>query len=524
MESNIVIYFHNGMKKQNVHHNLSVAALVKKAIKNKEVVASKTGAVVVYTGKYTGRSPKDRFIVDTPQVHDQIDWGKINMPMDEKHFEKLYKKINQFLSLQEDLYIYDGFVCAQEQYKMHVRVISEFAYQSLFIQHLLRRPTQAELKTHTPALTILCAPSCFADPKTDGTNSEVFIVVNLSKMVVLIGGTKYAGEIKKSIFAVMNYLLPQKKVLPMHSSANIGQDGTTALFFGLSGTGKTTLSADPERMLIGDDEHGWSKNGLFNFEGGCYAKCIDLKRESEPLIWNAIRHGALIENVKVMPDGTLDFADKSITENTRAAYPLEYIEKAVLTGIGGHPKTIIFLSSDAWGVLPPIAKLKHNAAIYHFLSGYTSKLAGTERGVITPSPTFSAYFGAPFMPLKPIVYANLLKYYLDKHKSEVYLVNTGWIGGEYGVGKRISIKDTRAIVRAALLGKINGTFRHDKIFNLSVPTEIHGINSDIMNPKSQWSDKKDYESKAHRLASLFVENFAKFKDIPKEIIDSGPTL
>ena len=513
-----------GMKRQNVHHNLTVGELVKKAIRNKEVVASKTGAVVVYTGKYTGRSPKDRFIVDTPQVHDQIDWGKINMPMSKEHFEKLYKKINKYLSDQEDIYVYDGFVCADEQYKMHVRVISEYAYQSLFIQHLLRRPSVQELKTHTPALTVICAPSCFADPKTDGTNSEVFIVLNLSKMVVLIGGTKYAGEIKKSIFAVMNYLLPQKKVLPMHSSANIGKDGTTAVFFGLSGTGKTTLSADKGRMLIGDDEHGWSENGLFNFEGGCYAKCIDLKRDSEPLIWDAIRHGALVENVKVLPDGTLDFADKSITENTRAAYPLEYIEKSVLSGIGGHPKTIIFLTADAWGVMPPIAKLNHKAAIYHFLSGYTSKLAGTERGVITPSPTFSAYFGAPFMPLKPIVYANLLKYYLDKHRSEVYLVNTGWVGGEYGVGKRISIKDTRAIVRTALDGKITGDFRKDEIFNFSVPVEIPGVKSEIMNPRDEWADKNLYDKKARELASLFMQNFAKFKDIPKEVINSGPTV
>lgn len=511
-------------KLQNVHHNLSVAELVKKAIKNKEVVTSKTGAVVVYTGKYTGRSPKDRFIVDDFRVHDQIDWGLINMPMSEKHFEGLYKKINKFLSDQKDIYIYDGYVCADEQYKVHVRVISQYAYQSLFIQHLLRRPTSAELKKHTPALTVLCAPSCFADPKIDGTNSEVFIALNLSEMVVLIGGTKYAGEIKKSIFAVMNYLLPKKKVLPMHSSANIGEDGTTALFFGLSGTGKTTLSADERRMLIGDDEHGWSKNGIFNFEGGCYAKCIDLKKESEPLIWNAIKHGALIENVKVLSDGSLDFADKSITENTRAAYPLEYIERAVLSGIGAHPKTIIFLTADAWGVLPPIAKLETNAAIYHFLSGYTSKLAGTERGVITPIPTFSAYFGAPFMPLKPIVYANLLKYYLDKHKSTVYLVNTGWVGGEYGVGKRIGIKDTRTIVRAALDGNITGSFRKDKIFNLYVPTNISGIKSDIMNPRHQWSDKNDYDNKARKLASLFTENFARFKDIPKEIINSGPTL
>ncbi|MEK7516916.1 MAG: phosphoenolpyruvate carboxykinase (ATP), partial [Patescibacteria group bacterium] len=329
---------------------------------------------------------------------------------------------------------------------------------------------------------------------------------------------------KKSIFAVMNYLLPQKNVLPMHSSANIGEDGTTALFFGLSGTGKTTLSADEGRMLIGDDEHGWSENGLFNFEGGCYAKCIDLKKESEPLIWNAIKHGALVENVKVLADGTLDFADKSITENTRAAYPLEYIEKAVLSGIGGHPKTIIFLTADAWGVLPPIAKLSHRASIYHFLSGYTSKLAGTERGVITPTATFSAYFGAPFMPLKPNVYANLLKYYLDKHKSTVYLVNTGWVGGAYGVGKRISIKDTRAIVRAALSGNITENFRKDLIFNFSVPVEVPGVKSEIMNPRDQWGDKNEYDKKAHELASLFIQNFTKFKNIPKEIVNSGPTL
>lgn len=511
-------------KIQNVHRNLSVDDLVEKAIKNKEVVASKTGAVVVFTGKYTGRSPKDRFIVDTPQIHDQIDWGKINMPMSEENFEKLYKKMNAFLSAQDDLYIYDGYVCAQEKYKMHVRVVSEYAYQSLFIQHLLRRPTVEELKTHSPAVTVLCAPSCFADAKTDGTNSEVFIVLNLSKMIVLIGGTKYAGEMKKSIFAVLNYLLPQKNVLPMHSSANIGKDGTTALFFGLSGTGKTTLSVDQGRMLIGDDEHGWSENGLFNFEGGCYAKCIDLKKESEPLIWDAIKQGALVENVKVLADGSLDFEDKSITENTRAAYPLEYIEKSVLSGIGGHPKTIIFLTADAWGVMPPIAKLNHKAAIYHFLSGYTSKLAGTERGVKTPVPTFSAYFGAPFMPLKPIVYANLLKRCLDKHRSEVYLVNTGWVGGEYGVGKRISIKDTRTIVRAVLSGKITGDFRHDKIFNFSIPIEIPGVNSEILNPRIQWKDINKYNKKAAELASLFIQNFTKFKNIPKEIINSGPTL
>ncbi len=508
--------------KGKVHRNLSTNTLVEHAVARKEVVMSKTGAVVVYTGKYTGRSPNDKFIVDSPSIHDMIDWGKINVPMSEKSFEKLYKKMSSYLSQREDLYIFDGFAGADEAYKLHVRVVSEYAYQSLFMQHLLRRPTVEELKKHTPKLTVLCAPGCIADPATDGTNSEAFIVVNFEKMVVLIGGTKYAGEMKKAVFSVMNFLLPQKDVLPMHSSINVGRDGTSALFFGLSGTGKTTLSADPKRMLIGDDEHGWSENGLFNFEGGCYAKCINLKEESEPLIWNSIRDGALVENVVLKKDGTFDFNDSSLTENTRVGYPLDFIENSVLSGVGPHPKTIIFLTADAFGVLPPVAKLSLEGAVYHFLSGYTSKLAGTERGITTPKATFSAYFGAPFMPLKPRFYADLLEQYIKKYKSDVYLINTGWIGGAYGTGKRISIADTRAIVTAVLENTIPEEYRHDPIFNLSIPKKIPGIASKLLTPKNLWKDKTAYDTKAKELAGLFVDNFKKYTDISPKITKAGP--
>jgi len=514
---------HHILPHGNVYKNLHVDTLVSHALDAKEVIPSTTGAVVVYTGKYTGRSPKDKFIVDTPKIHDKIDWGQVNMSMTPDSFEKLYKKMTTFLSKQEKLYVFDGFAGADEEYKLHVRVVSEYAYQSLFIQQLLRRPTPKELKKHTPQLTVLCAPDCLANPNEDGTNSEAFIVLNLEKMVVLIGGTRYAGEIKKSIFSVLNYLLPQKDVLPMHASANIGKDNTTAIFFGLSGTGKTTLSADPNRMLIGDDEHGWSKNGIFNFEGGCYAKCINLKKESEPLIWSAIKHGALVENAVVKQDGQFDFTDRTHTENTRVAYPLDFIENAALSGIGGQPKYVIFLTADAFGVLPPVARLDVTGAIYHFLSGYTSKLAGTERGVIDPKATFSAYYGAPFMPLKPRYYADLFKQYLKRFKSHVYLVNTGWIGGPYGVGKRISIEDTRTIVNAILEGKLDyQQVIHNNVFNLDIPTYVEGIDSAILSPQTLWENPKDYNKKAHELARLFAENAKKFVGIEPKVLAAGP--
>lgn len=516
---------HNIFPKNRINRNLSPDQLVKKALKKGEAKLSSTGAVVVYTGKYTGRSPNDRFIVDTETVHNKINWGKVNIPIESKKFERLYKKITNYLSTVDELFIFDGFAGADDDYKLQVRVISEYAYHGLFSNHLLRRPTKEELKKHNPQLTILCAPNCLANPKTDGTNSEVFVILNIDKMIALIGGTKYCGEVKKSIFTIMNYILPQRKVFPMHCSANMGDDGKTALFFGLSGTGKTTLSADPGRRLIGDDEHGWSKNGVFNLEGGCYAKCINLKKENEPQIWNAIKHGSLVENVVLRKDGTFDFKDKRHTENTRVAYPLEYIENAILAGVGPHPSYIVFLTADAFGVMPPVAKLDINGAMYHFLSGYTSKLAGTERGVTTPKATFSTCFGAPFMPLSPIVYANLLKSYMMKYKAKAYLVNTGWQGGPYGVGKRISIKDTRAIVRAILEGKLDGQeVRQNKLFNLAVPKRVNGVRPEILEPRRMWKDKRDYEEKSKQLARLFIDNFKNFSGVPSSVKNAGPTI
>jgi phosphoenolpyruvate carboxykinase (ATP) len=514
---------HHIIPRGTVYKNLHVDKLIRHAISAKEVTPSQTGAVVVYTGKYTGRSPKDKFIVDTPRLHNKIDWGNNNQPLQKIYFDKLYKKMSTFLSSQEKLYIFDGFAGADEAYKLHVRVVSQYAYQSLFIQQLLRRPTPKELKKHSPQLTVLCAPDCLADPIHDGTNSEAFIVLNLEKMIVLIGGTRYTGEIKKSIFSVLNYLLPQKHVLPMHASANIGKDGTTAIFFGLSGTGKTTLSADPKRMLIGDDEHGWSKNGIFNFEGGCYAKCINLQKKSEPLIWDAIKHGSLVENAVLKKNGQFDFTDRTHTENTRVAYPLDFIGNAELSGIGGQPNYVIFLTADAFGVLPPVAKLSIHAAIYHFLSGYTSKLAGTERGVIDPKATFSAYYGAPFMPLKPHFYANLFKQFLTKYKSHVYLVNTGWIGGPYGSGKRISIEDTRTIVDAVLDGKLDHQQTiHNQTFNLNVPTYVSGITANILSPQTLWKNPQAYHTKAQELAYLFAENAKRFVGIDVAVLAAGP--
>lgn len=509
----------------SVHRNPHIDWLAKRSLERNEVRQTKSGALLVYTGKYTGRSPKDKFIVDTPDIHDKINWNTTNVAMSQEQFEKLYAKVSRHLSSLDDLYIFDGFVGADKTYKMHVRVVSEYAYQTLFSTHLLRRPTAEELQQHTPQITVLSAPNCYADPKTDGTNSETFIVLNIQKRIVLIGGTKYSGEIKKSIFSIMNILLPDEKVLPMHCSANIGNDGKAALFFGLSGTGKTTLSADPNRQLIGDDEHGWSENGIFNFEGGCYAKCINLKKESEPQIWGAIRTHALLENVAVNETGELDFTDARHTENTRVVYPIEFIENAVLSGVGGHPSHVIFLTADAFGVLPPVARLSVEGAMYHFMSGYTSKLAGTERGITEPRMTFSPFFGGPFMARKPLVYANLLRDYLKKYKTKIYLVNTGWSGGAYGVGKRISIQATRAIITAILNGHLDKSkYRRDTLFNLDVPTHIPGVLTDLLDPRGLWKKKEEYDVAAQKLVAAFRENFTKFVDIPESIINAGPHL
>lgn len=507
------------------HRNLPVSRLVEYALKNGEGTLSETGALVVNTGKYTGRSPNDKFTVDSPSVHDKIAWGKVNVPMSEENFEKIYAKMLAYLQNKE-IFVFDGFAGADENYRLNIRVVNEYASQNMFIHQLLLRPSEAELQNFEPDFSLIVAPGFKCVPEVDGTNSEAAIIVNFEKKLVLIAGTQYSGEMKKSVFSIMNYELPFKNVFPMHCSANIGKDGDTALFFGLSGTGKTTLSADPERLLIGDDEHGWSDNGIFNFEGGCYAKCINLSKENEPQIWDAIKFGALVENVVMDPETRqFDFDDDSLTENTRVGYPVEYIPNAVIPGVGGHPKTVIFLTADAFGVLPPVAKLDKNMAMYHFVSGYTARLAGTERGITEPQPTFSTCFGSPFLPLDPNVYAQMLGERIDETGANVFLINTGWSGGPYGVGKRMSIKHTRAMVSAALNGSLNNVnYELDPIFNVYVPTECPGVPAEVLNPRNTWADKNAYDETAKKLANYFVENFKKYKNMPENIVNAGPKL
>ena len=506
-----------------VYRNLSVPALVEKALQANEGTLSETGALVVNTGKYTGRSPDDKFVVDYPSIHDEIAWGKVNVPMTPETFEKIYNKMTAYLQ-GRDIYIFDGFAGADPKYTQRFRIVNELASQNLFIHQLLIRPEKEQLENFEPDFTIIAAPGFKCIPEIDGTNSEAAIIVSFEKRVVIIAGSQYSGEIKKSVFSVMNYLLPKNGVFPMHCSANIGSQGDTALFFGLSGTGKTTLSADPERMLIGDDEHGWSDNGVFNFEGGCYAKCINLSKENEPQIWNAIKFGALVESVVMDPDSRVfDFNDGSLTENTRVGYPVEFIPNAAIPGVGGQPKTVVFLTADAFGVLPPIAKLDKDMAMFHFVSGYTSKLAGTERGITEPQATFSTCFGAPFLPLDPSVYAEMLGEKVAKSDAKVYLINTGWSGGSYGVGKRMSLKYTRAMVTAALTGALdNVKFELDPIFNVYVPTECPNVPAEILNPKNTWADKAEYDKTAKMLAARFTENFKKYTHMPENIVKAGP--
>ncbi|MDR1619481.1 MAG: phosphoenolpyruvate carboxykinase (ATP) [Clostridiales bacterium] len=506
-----------------VYRNLSPAALTERALGRGEGKLADNGALVVLTGKYTGRSPDDKFVVDTPAVHDKIAWGKVNVPISKEKYDAIYGKMTAYLQGRE-IFVFDGFAGASKKYALPIRVVNELASENMFIHQLLIRPTEEQLKDFVPGFTIIAAPGFKCTPETDGMHSEAAILVNFEKKEVLVAGSQYAGEIKKSVFTIMNYILPQLGVFPMHCSANIGKAGDVALFFGLSGTGKTTLSADPSRKLIGDDEHGWSDDGVFNFEGGCYAKCIKLSRENEPQIWDAIRFGALVENV-VMDENTrkLDYDDGGITENTRVGYPVEYIPNCVIPGVGGQPKTVVFLTADAFGVLPPISKLNNNQAMYHFVSGYTSKLAGTERGIIEPQTTFSTCFGAPFLPLPASVYAKMLGERINKHKSNVYLINTGWSGGPYGVGKRMSIKHTRAMVTAALTGALEcAEFSLDPIFNVLVPKTCPGVPEEVLNPINTWADKIAYEKQARALAARFVKNFEKYADMPGDIVEAGP--
>ena len=510
-----------GINPSKVHRNLSSDEMVALTVSLKEGVVNSTGSLSVDTGKYTGRSPDDRFIVDDEKTHDVIDWGKINHPFPGDKFDKLFAKMKDFVDNKE-LYVFDGFVGSDPQTRLPIRVINDHVWQSMFSSNLFIRPTTQELETHEPEFTILCINDFVADPEIDGTRTDVFILIDLTKKIVLIAGTEYAGEIKKSMFSVMNFLLPDRGIFPMHCSANIGEKGDTALFFGLSGTGKTTLSADPNRKLIGDDEHGWSDNGTFNFEGGCYAKCINLSQEAEPEIWNAIKPGALLENV-ILKDNIPDYDDNALTENTRVGYPLDFIPGAVIPSVGGNPKVIVFLTADALGVLPPVSRLTKEGAMYHFMSGYTSKLAGTERGIKEPKSVFSQCFGAPFMPRPASVYAKLLGEKINEHNTVVYLVNTGWSGGAYGIGNRIKIKYSRAMVTAALTGVLdNATYRHDDIFNLDIPTEVKGVPSEILDPKNTWSDQDSYSESAKILAKMFVENFKKFENVSEDIIQAGP--
>jgi phosphoenolpyruvate carboxykinase (ATP) len=518
-----------GMKNVGqVYRNLSVAELVEHAIQRGEGVLADNGALCVRTGKYTGRSPKDKFIVDEPTTRQEIDWNKHNVPISEEKFDRIYQRVLTYVQ-GRDLYIFDGYVGADPKYTYGVRIINEFAHANLFVHQLFIRPRSwEELANHNPDITVIAVPGLQGYAEEDGINSEAFVILNIAKKLVIIGGTHYCGEMKKSVFSLLNYLMTKRNVLPMHGAANMDdRGGSTALFFGLSGTGKTTLSADPDRRLIGDDEHGWSEEGIFNFEGGCYAKTINLSEQNEPQIWSAIKFGALLENVILDPESRApNYDDGYLTENTRAAYPLHFIPNSSICGAGNHPKAVIFLTADAFGVLPPIAKLTKEQAMYHFLSGYTSKLAGTERGITAPQVTFSACFGQCFFPLSPTVYAEMLGERLETHKhTKVYLINTGWFGGAYGVGKRISLKHTRRMVSAVLNGELDDTkFAPHPIFKILVPEKVPGVPKEILSPENTWDDLEAYQEQARDLARRFVENFKQFTDVSQEIIEAGPEV
>ncbi|RMG44629.1 MAG: phosphoenolpyruvate carboxykinase (ATP) [Acidobacteria bacterium] len=508
----------------NVYWNLTEPKLFEQSVRRREGWVSREGSLVVHTGRYTGRSPNDKFFVREPGSESNIWWGPVNRPF-EGDFERLHRRIAEHLS-GRDLFVQDLYAGTTAAHRLPVRVVTDSAWHALFARNMLVRPPREELDTFEPSFTLLHAPDFAADPAIDGTNSEAAIVLDMGRRLLLIAGTGYAGEIKKSFFTLMNYLLPLKGVMPMHCSANVGRDGDTALFFGLSGTGKTTLSADPDRRLIGDDEHGWDDDGIFNFEGGCYAKVIRLSREAEPEIYAAShRFGAILENVVIDEETrALDLDDDSLTENTRASYPITHLENIVPEGHAGHPRNIVFLTCDAFGVLPPIARLDRSAAMYHFLAGYTAKVAGTERGIVEPQATFSACFGAPFMPLHPGRYAELLGEKMDRHGTRVWLVNTGWTGGPYGVGSRMKLSLTRAMVRAALAGQLDEIpMRRDERFRVEVPTRCPGVPDDVLDPRATWRDKDAYDEHARKLARMFAEHFEPFRSmVDREVAEAGP--
>jgi phosphoenolpyruvate carboxykinase (ATP) len=505
--------------------NLSVAALYEHALKRDEGAMAAGGALVVRTGKHTGRSPKDRYIVDEPGSHDGVWWGDFNQPISPERYEALRQRIVEHLS-GRDVFLQDGYVGAHPQWRRSLRAYTETAWASIFCKNLFRRPTAEQLATFQPDFTVVDAPSFHADPRRDGVRSETVILVHLSRQEIIIAGTEYAGEIKKGAFGIMNYRLPDEGVLPMHSSVNVGASGDVAVFFGLSGTGKTTLSADPQRMLIGDDEHGWGGDGVFNFEGGCYAKTIRLSHVYEPDIYSTTRtFGTILENVALDPvTRELDLDSDGITENTRAAFPLHFISNSSPEGLAGQPSTIIFLTADAFGVLPPISRLSRDQAMYHFISGYTARLAGTEVGVTEPQATFSACFGAPFMPRHPGEYAAMLGERLDRYDVPVWLINTGWTGGPFGTGERMNIGHTRNMVRAALDGKLQDVPTWtDPIFRVEVPEAVPSVPSRVLRPRDTWTDGDAYDEVARRLARMFVANFEAFADgVSPAVAAAGP--
>ncbi len=510
----------------STHWNLMAPALVEHAVRRAEGHLAAHGPFTAVTSPHTGRSPKDKYVVRAGASVPDVDWGSVNQPLDPHHFDLLLADVQAYLSIAPDLHIQDLYTGADPAHRLRVRYVTPNAWHALFVRNMFIRPEPAELASFEENFTVLHAPELQADPARHGTRSGTFIVVHLDRRMILIGGTRYAGELKKSMFTVMNYLMPKTDVLSMHCSANVGPAGDTALFFGLSGTGKTTLSADPDRSLIGDDEHGWSDDGVFNFEGGCYAKVINLSPEAEPDIFRTTEmFGTVLENV-VLDHATraVQFGDQSITENTRASYPLPYIRNHVPSGRGGHPKHIILLTADAFGVLPPIARLSTEQAMYYFLSGYTAKVAGTERGVTEPQATFSACFGAVFLVWPPTKYATMLGERLAQHGARVWLVNTGWTGGPYGVGKRMSLPATRAIVRAVLGGALNDTpTTTDPIFGLAVPTSVPGVPDSVLQPRTVWPDASNYDVQARKLAAMFRANFEKFDGkVDSRVADAGP--
>jgi phosphoenolpyruvate carboxykinase (ATP) len=505
---------HQGIRNANVvFWNLGTAQLIELAITRREGLLASGGAFVVRTGNHTGRSARDKFVVRDALTEDAIDWGTVNQPFSPEQFENLHKKLLGYLQAR-DLYVQDCFAGADPRSHIPIRVITERAWHNLFARQVFVRPDPLLTGTHVPEYTVIDAPGFMAVPEDDGTRSNTFVIINFTKKLVLIGGTSYAGEMKKAVFSVLNYVMPASGVLPMHCAANIGPQNDTALFFGLSGTGKTTLSADPERRLIGDDEHGWGASEIFNFEGGCYAKCIRLSKKHEPQIWSAIRFGSVLENVAINTElRLLDFDDGHLTENTRAAYPLSFIENAVVPSVGAIPKNVVFLTCDAFGVMPPLARLDTGQAEYHFLSGYTAKIAGTEMGLgKEPEVTFSAGFGAPFLPRRPEVYAEMLQKKLQTHNVQCWLLNTGWTGGPFGVGQRINLPATRSLLRAALSGALDKVeYRQDLTFKFSVPKTCPGVDHGLLDPKTTWSDSSAYDRTATDLARQFDANFQKFR-------------